>query len=107
MSADDLLRLILVGVPVRETQSGSPVFDATLEATGKHVVRSRQPLYDGARVLLSGGVLPDRLLTARHKGASYDSFKPEPVGSLARWTMKEGREHRLQRVPFERRPRQL
>ena len=49
----------------------------------KLVAVSRQPLHDGARVLLDLGVDPDTLLTARHAGKECDLFVPRPLGELA------------------------
>lgn len=89
---DDLIRLLLRPAGLSDTQAGPPEFDASREDTGKHVVRSSQPLYAGARVLLDGGTLPTALLTTRHVGLSYDSFRPAPVGALAKMRCKEGRE---------------
>jgi hypothetical protein len=52
-------------------------------------VTSRQPLLDGARVLLDRGHPPETLLTIRHHGKDHDSFTPLPIGELAKWTYEE------------------
>ena len=65
-------------------------FTARLEITGELLVTStRQPLVDGARVLLDRGFDPATPLTMRHKGKAYDSFQPMPIGHWAKWTYKE------------------
>jgi hypothetical protein len=75
-------------------------FDAHLG--GKLIVRSRQPLYDGARHLLALGYAPETLLTIRHNGRDYDSFEPAPIGELAKWTIKERKKGGLQRRRWTR-----
>jgi hypothetical protein len=63
---------------------------ARLEGTGEVIVAStRQPLVDGARVLLDQGYDPGALLTMRHEGMDYDSFRPMPIAEWAKWTYKE------------------
>ena len=47
------------------------------------ICRSREPLFDGARVLLARGYNPDTLLTTRHEGKQFDNFKPATIGELA------------------------
>jgi hypothetical protein len=64
-------------------------FDAYLD--DELILTSRSPLYSGARELLKRGLSPDALLTIRHVGKAYDSFKPQPIGELAKWTVVEGR----------------
>jgi hypothetical protein len=66
-------------------------FTARLESTGDVIVAStRQPLVDGARVLLAQGFDPDTPLTMRHQGSAHDSFQPLPIGRWAGWTYTEG-----------------
>jgi hypothetical protein len=89
-------RLILTPDPI----SGGYV--ARLD--GDHVVTSRQPVVDGARVLLRRGHSPDALLTARHAGAA-DSFKPLPIREWARWTYTDGVTGRLQRIEWTPMPK--
>jgi hypothetical protein len=65
-------------------------FTARLESTGALLVTStRQPLVDGARVLLAQGFDPATPLTMRMEGKSYDSFQPMPIAEWAKWTYKE------------------
>jgi hypothetical protein len=53
--------------------NGHVRFLATLESTGEFVVRSHQPLVDGARELLARGYEPTTPLTMRHEGKAYDA----------------------------------
>ena len=64
-------------------------FDAWLD--GQLLLTSRQPLYDGARVLKAKGVDPATLLTMRHRGKAYDSIKPIAIDLLAELTVEESR----------------
>ena len=65
-------------------------FTARLESTGEVIVSStRQPLVDGARVLLARDFDPATPLTMRHEGKAYDSFEPVPIGQWAGWTYEE------------------
>jgi hypothetical protein len=65
-------------------------FTARLESTGELLVTStRQPLVDGARVLLAQGFDPGTPLTMRMECKSYDSFQPMPIAEWAKWTYKE------------------
>jgi len=65
-------------------------FTARLESTGELLVTStRQPLVDGARVLLAQGYDAGALLTMRHEGKAYDSFQPAPIGQWAGRTYEE------------------
>jgi hypothetical protein len=80
-----MIRLIL-------TPSKRPErYNARREDTGEFVIRSHQPLYDGARELLKRGILSDTLLTIRHAGSGHDSFLPKPIEEWAKWTIWEGR----------------
>jgi hypothetical protein len=51
-------------------------FVAWLESTGDFVVRSRQPLVDGAPRAAGVAASP---LTMRQQGKGYDSFRPVPI----------------------------
>jgi hypothetical protein len=74
-------------------------FTARLESTGELIVAStRQPLVDGARVLLAQGFDPDTPLTMRHQGSAHDSFQPLPIGQWAGWTYEESGTKPLRRV---------
>jgi hypothetical protein len=65
-------------------------FTARLESTGELlVVNTRQPLVDGARVLLAQGFDPGTPLTMRHEGSAHDSFQPMSIAEWAKWTYKE------------------
>jgi hypothetical protein len=100
-----LRRLIVCPEPDEAMRPNRHVrFLATLENTGEFVVRSHQPLVDGARELLARGFDPATLLTMRHEGKAYDSFRPAPIGELAKWTYSESEAHPLRRrawVPRE------
>lgn len=70
---------------------------------GELIVVSRQPRLDGARELLRRGHSPDTLMTTRADNRSYDSFTPEPISELAKWTIVESSRDGLLRrtwVPF-------
>jgi hypothetical protein len=76
-------------------------FTARLESTAELVVEnSRQPLVDGARVLLGQGFDPGTPLTMRHERKGYNSFQPMPIGHWAKWTYKEGEKDALRRTPW-------
>jgi hypothetical protein len=76
-------------------------FTARLESTGELIVTgTRQPIVDGARVLLAHGFDPATPLTMRHEGKAYDSFQPMPIGHWAKWTYKEGEKDALRRAPW-------
>jgi hypothetical protein len=76
-------------------------FTARMEGMGELIVSStRQPLVDGARVLLAQGYDPGALLTMRHEGKAYDSFQPLPIGKWAGWTYKEGEKDALRRTAW-------
>jgi hypothetical protein len=66
-------------------------FTARLESTDELIVAgTRQPLVDGARVLLDRGFDPATPLTMRLEGKAYDSFQPLPISQWAKWTYTEG-----------------
>jgi hypothetical protein len=74
-------------------------FTARLESTGELLVSStRQPLVDGARVLLARGFDPATPLTMRMESKSYDSFQPMPIGQWAGCTYEESETKPLRRV---------
>ena len=79
-------------------------FIARLEGSSEPIVQhTRQPLVDGARVLLARGFDPAIPLTMRHVGGTFDSFRPLPIGEWSRWTYKEPDQRPLQRtrwMPF-------
>ena len=65
---------------------------------------SRQPRLDGARELLRRGYGPDVLMTTRAHDRSYDSWRPAPLGELAKWTVAEMSGRGLRRMswrPFQ------
>jgi hypothetical protein len=65
-------------------------FIARFEGPDELIVQgSRQPLVDGARVLLGRGFDSGVPLTMRHAGKDYDSFHPLPIGKWASWTYEE------------------
>ena len=63
-------------------------FDASIGAD--FICRSREPLGDGARILLARGYNPETLISTRHAGKDFDNFKPIPIGKAAGLTTKEG-----------------
>ena len=84
-----------------KTSAGRHVrFIATIEGTADFVVLSHQPLADGARELLARGYDPSELLTMRHDGKAFDSFKPAPIGQWAKVTYWESNKGRLQAMPW-------
>jgi hypothetical protein len=69
--------------------------------TGPELIRSRTPLYDGARELLTRRYPADALMTVRHAGSAIDSWIPTAIGDLAKWTIKEPNQGRIQRVKWQ------
>lgn len=74
-------------------------FDAYLDDA--LITTSRQPLLDGARVLLAPGVDPNAMLTMRHANRDYDSFEPQAIGEWAQWTVMESDRRGLQRKRWQ------
>ncbi len=68
------------------------------------LVTSRQPLADGARVLLERGHPPETPVTMRAEGKAYDSFNPLPLGEWAKYSYKESEGSSLRKVRWEARP---
>ena len=62
-------------------------FDASIGAD--FICRSREPLGDGARILLARGYNPETLITTRHAGKDFDNFKPMSIGKAAGLTTRE------------------
>lgn len=83
--------MILDLVPVNLTGKGQR-YAAVLD--GRELVRSRQPFFDAARVLLGEGVPPETQLKARF-GSGAVSMR-STVGEAAKWTVVE-RSTRLSR----------
>jgi hypothetical protein len=78
-------------------------FIARLESNAEIIVLSDQPLADATRVLLDRGFDPAALLTMRHAGKPFDSFRPAPIRELAKWTYHESAERPLRQerwMPF-------
>ena len=50
---------------------------------------SREPLFLGARRLLTLGYDPQALLTTRWRNRSFDNFVPTPIEYLAKLTVRE------------------
>lgn len=92
-------RLILTPV---DTKPGS--FTASLEGSPTATfAASRQPVVDGARVLLGLGYDPSDILVARQHDRPYDSLLPATIGHLAKVTYSEpdrGRLHAVTWMPF-------
>ena len=70
---------------------------------GLVICRSRQPYYDGARVLLQGGTDPKTRYLMQHDGSSTDCLIGT-VGEAARWTIKETI-NRLVLAPWQEHPK--
>ena len=95
-SANTAIRLVVT--PEADLQKAGR-FTARLESTGELIVAgTRQPLADGARVLLARGFDPGTPLTMRHVGSAQDSFQPLPIGQWAGWTYEESETKSLRRV---------
>lgn len=62
-------------------------FDALIGSD--FIYRAREPLFDGARVLLARGYNPDTLMTTRHEGKQFDNFKPASIGAMAELATSE------------------
>jgi hypothetical protein len=77
------------------TAGGAGTFTARLESGDVVVTGTRQPLVDGARALIGLGFDPALMLTMRHEGKSYDSFRPLPIATWAKWTYTEPDKARL------------
>jgi hypothetical protein len=75
------------------------------EQSGSEIVRSDQPLYDGARALLAAGEPPQTLLTMRHAGQSIDAWNPTAIGELAKWTVVERNRDGLARQRWKPHPK--
>jgi hypothetical protein len=94
------LRLIITPVGAGElTPESAAPFRA--ELAGTLIVKSHQPLVDGARKLLEQGYGPDTLLTVRHHDRDYDSFPPQPIGELAGLAYAESARTTLRLKPWE------
>ena len=98
-----MIRLILREPRCRK--NAAPTFEAVREDTGEVVVRSGQPLYDGARALLEAGLPPGTLLTMRHVSSANDSWVPTRIDELAKWTVKESNRGGLTRRRWQPHPR--
>lgn len=95
----------LIVTPEADAEKGAR-FTGRLESTGESIVASsRQPLVDGARVLLARGFDPTTPLTMRMEGKTYDSFQPLPIGEWAKWSYAEGEKTPLQRQRWK--PREM
>lgn len=77
-------------------------FTGRLESTGEVIVeRTRQPLVEAARRLITMGFDPETPLTMRHAGKAFDSFRPQPIGEWAKWTYAEGEKTELRARRWE------
>ncbi|MCZ6604846.1 MAG: hypothetical protein O7A03_06840 [Alphaproteobacteria bacterium] len=82
-----LVRLIIRPHPHHTGTKSADRFDAFLD--GEFICTSREPLFAGARELLARGYDPSTLMTTRHEGKAFDSFKPAPIGKLAKLMIEE------------------
>ncbi|MHC2582662.1 hypothetical protein ACVI1J_005163 [Bradyrhizobium diazoefficiens] len=79
----------LIISPYRSQRTGKRVhgqFEARLD--GELVCISRQPLLDGARVLLAGGADPATPIAMRHQGSAHDAMR-STVGVAAEMRVEE------------------
>ena len=74
-------------------------FEAWLD--GELICVSRQPRLDGARELLKRGHSPSTMMTTRELGRDYDSWRPAPLGELAKWTIVDSSRDGLLRRTWE------
>jgi hypothetical protein len=75
--------LVLIVTPVGQGQFAARLGDRIV------VERTRQPLLDGARVLLGEGYDPDTPIVLRHAGRNDDALR-STIGAAAGLTVKEG-----------------
>ena len=94
------MALIVLIVRPAVTVDGYHLDRFTAVLDGEVIVTSRQPLLEGARVLLRRGYDPDTRLTIRHAGSDHDSFVPAPIGELAKSTIEETDKRGLRRRPW-------
>lgn len=69
----------------------------------RELVRSRQPFFDAARVLLRDGFDPNSVLIAKHKGSSTVAMR-STAGEAARWTIEESDRRGLQKRRWKPHP---
>ena len=72
--------------------------------SGRILCTSRQPFFDGARVLLAEGVEPATVYEARHQGSTTVAMR-STVGEAAKWTVTVSAAGGLQKKlwsPFEK-----
>ncbi|GAB4240892.1 MAG: hypothetical protein Kow0032_28820 [Methyloligellaceae bacterium] len=98
--ASGVLRVVLRDFKVHASRDKS--FEAWLgdECLG----RFHCPRLDAARALLALGYPPDAMMTTRHEGKDYDSWKPAPIGALAEWTIEETDRDGLRRRRYREHP---
>jgi hypothetical protein len=103
MMMETRMERLIVAPDTSPQKAGS--FVARLESTSDIIVRSRQPVVDGARELLARGFDPATPLTMRHQGKAYDSVKLAPICEWAKWTYSEGERSPLKRQRWK--PREM
>ena len=64
-------------------------FDAVLPNGLVVAENTRQPRVDAARAMMDLGCDPGMLITTKHVSSQHVSFKPAPIGELAKWTFEE------------------
>lgn len=87
-----IITLELVPVPLTDR------FDAILP-DGRILVRSRQPLFDGARKLAALGYDPETLIEARHRHSPIVAMR-STIGEAAKWVIEETNRDGLRRVQW-------
>jgi hypothetical protein len=60
----------------------------TVHLDDRQLCISRQPLLDGARILLAEGFDPETPIVTRHAGDAFDAMI-STVGEAAKWTVRE------------------
>lgn len=87
-----IIELELVPVPPSDR------FDVIMP-DGRILVRSRQPLFDGARKLADLGYDPDILIEARHRHSPIVAMR-STIGEAAKWTIEENDRRGLRKRPW-------
>lgn len=97
ISAPLRLELVLTPAPNRPGHYAAHLGDRCI------LRASRQPLFDGARMLAGEGAPPEAILTTRHAGSSIVATR-STVGEASRWTIEESDTRGLRRRPWRPHP---
>ena len=88
----------MISLILRPVRHRPGIFDAIMD--GERIVRSRQPLYDGARALQARGHDPDEMIEARHEGSAIVAMR-STIGEAARWSVTESDKGGIRRIPYQ------